>query len=154
MTKICSICLKNDFLCNACSKKIQAGAVSEADVALSRALFKLGIEANFMKSVDAVNHVIVVSDKGNSGLLIGRAGRNAKRLSTMMGKNVRIIEHVNDEKMLIERVLGNPVLGINKIYGQNELYKIRLENRFKKRTDKMDSVVSKLLGKNVKFIFE
>jgi len=152
--KICSICLKNDLLCNACNKKLESGSISQADVAVSLALFRLGIPSNFIKAFDAKERIVIVADKKNSGMLIGRGGRNAKRLGTMLGKNVRIIEHVNDEKKLIESVISSPILGINKIYGNNEIYKIRIEDRFRRRVDNMSGVVGKVLNKNVKFVFE
>ena len=152
--KICGICLKNEFLCNACRKKIESGVVSKTDVSISRSLFKLNIFANFIRSIDAKNHIVIVADKKNSGLLIGRGGRNAKKLGTLLGKNVRIIEHVDDERKLIENVINSPILGINKIYGNNETYKIRIESRFRTRVDGLSGTVGKVLDKNVKFVFE
>lgn len=152
--KICGICLKNDFLCNACRKKIDSGQVSKGDVTVSRTLFKLDIFANFIRSIETKDCIIIVADKKDAAILIGRGGRNAKKIAQALGKNARIIEQVDDEKKMIENIISRPVLGINKIYGDGETYKVRIENRFRKRVGEMSPMVAKVIGKNVKFIFE
>ncbi len=152
--KICSVCLKNDFLCNACNKRIASGHVSKTDVEMSRALFKLGIDADFIRSLDAGDYYVVVADKKGSGVLIGKGGRNSRRLTTVLGKNLRVIENVSDEKNLIEKIVGAPVIGINKVYGTKELYKVRVETRFRNRVESLSPLVSKIMDKNVKFVFE
>ena len=152
--KICSVCLKNDILCNACSKKIASGQVTQVDVDISRAIHKLGIDADFIRSIDAGEYFVIITDKKDSAIIIGRGGRNVKRIGTMLGKNIRIIEDSKDEKLFIERAIGAQVLGINKFYGQKEVHKIRVEGRYKSRVAPMESLVSKILGKNVKFVFE
>jgi len=152
--KVCLICLKNDFLCTGCRKKLENNSISNTDISLSRALFRLGINARFIKSFDTESYVVVLSDKANSGLLIGRAGRNVKRLCMMLGKDIKVIEHTRDERKFIENILNTPVLGINKIYGNNELYKIKVENRFRRRVENLSPLLSKVLEKNVRFVFE
>ncbi len=152
--RICNVCLKNDFLCNACNKKVVSGHISKTDVDVSRAVYKLGIDADFLKSLVTDDYYVVVADKSNSGLLIGRGGRNAKRISTMLGKNLRIIEHTNDEKDLVENIIGVPVMGINKVYSGKESYKIRVDPRFRKRAESLSPLVNKILNKNVKFVFD
>lgn len=151
--KICNVCLKSDFLCSGCSKKAEEGLISKTDIDLSRALFRLGIETDFMKSFPQDNYVFVLASKKQAGLLIGREGKNAKRLSIMLDKNLRVVENTDDERKLIERVLGVQVLGINKVYGDNELYKIRVEKRFRDRLVP-PAAVSKIINKNAQFVFE
>jgi transcription antitermination factor NusA-like protein len=152
--KICSVCLKNDLLCNACSKKVTSGQISKIDVDISRAIYKLGIEADFLKSFDFKDYYAVLADKKDSGLLIGRGGRNVRRLGIMLGKSLRIIEDTKDEKEIIENIISSPVLGVNKVYAKNEFYKIRVESRNKKRIDPLKSLVSEILGKEVRFLYE
>jgi transcription antitermination factor NusA-like protein len=150
--KICSVCLKSDILCPGCNKKLNTGAITKTDVDIVRSLFKLGIETDFIRSVD-IGPVFILATKPQAGLLIGRSGRNAKRLGIMLGKDVRIIENTNDEKTLIERILGVQVLGINKVYGAKEIYKVRLERKSRFRVGDA-STVAKILDKNVQFVFE
>ncbi|MBI3190369.1 KH domain-containing protein [archaeon] len=154
MPKICNVCLKNDFLCNACNKSVLSGKVSTLDVSLSRAIYRLGIEADFSRAMDAGNYMIVLTDKNSSGILIGKGGRNSKRLGMMLEKNLRIIEDTNDEKKLIESIVSAPIVGINKVYGKEEYYKVRMEKRFKERVGSMSPVLSKVVGKEVKLMFE
>ena len=152
--KICQVCLSSDILCNGCGKKLEKGLMSETDIAISRAIFKLGLDAEFSKSAGHSNCIIVLADSRNSGLLIGRGGRNAKRLSTMLGKELRVIEQTGNEKTLIEKIVSAPILGINKIYGRTELYKLRIERRFRKRVEGMAPLLAAVLGKEVRMVFE
>ena len=154
MGRICSVCLSSDILCGGCAKKMEKGLISEMDIAVSRALFKAGLDAEFIKVIDDKKHTLLIADSKNSGLIIGRGGRNAKKISQIMGKDVRVIEQVNDEKKLMEKIMSAPVLGINKIYGKSELYKVRMERRFKKRVEGLTPILSKAIGKEVKLVFE
>ncbi|MBI4154236.1 hypothetical protein HY501_02790 [Candidatus Woesearchaeota archaeon] len=151
--KICSVCLKNDILCTGCSKRLESGKISRADIDVSRAIFGAGLDADFMRAFHASGCLAIVADSVNTGLLIGKSGRNVNKLTKAMGMEVRIIEHMNDEKKLIEKAISAPILGINKSYGKYEIYKIKLEKRFRKRENLMP-LVSQLLNKNVKFVFE
>jgi transcription antitermination factor NusA-like protein len=150
--KICSVCLKSDILCPGCTKKLEKGMITKTDIEIERYLFKLGIETDFIRSVD-VGTVFILATKAQASLLIGRAGNNAKRLGSMLGKSVRVIENTDDEKILIERILGVQVLGINKIYGARETYKIRLEKRTRFRVGD-SATVGKIINRNVQFVFE
>jgi transcription antitermination factor NusA-like protein len=152
--KICSVCLNSDLLCGGCSRKLEKRIITETDVNVSRAVFKLGFDAEFLRSVDSDKCIVLLADSRNSGLLIGRGGRNARRLSIMLGKDIRVIEQINDERKLIEKIINTPVLGINKIYGKSELYKVRLERRFKNRVENLVPLVSKVINKDVTIVFE
>ncbi len=142
------------MLCGGCSKKLEKKMISELDINVSRALFKLGFDADFAKSIENEKYVLLLADRKNSGLLIGRGGRNAKRLSIMLGKEVRVIEQMDDERKLIEKIISTPILGINKIYGSSELYKVRMEKRFKNRVESLVPLISKAINKEVRMVFE
>lgn len=150
--KLCSVCLKNDYLCGGCGKKLAKGEITKTDVDVSRALFKLGVDSDFLRSVDT-DTLYILADRAQAGALIGRAGKNIKRLAIMLGRNVRIIESCDDEKALIERVLGVQVLGINKVYNKRELYKVRLERKARFRVNDT-AAVEKIINKNVQLVFE
>jgi hypothetical protein len=150
--KLCSVCLKSDILCPGCSKKLEKGAITNTDIGIERALFKLGIEVGFIRSVD-LGDVFILATKPQTSLLIGRGGKNAKRLGIMLGRNVRVIENADDEKTLIERILGVQVLGINKVYGAHETYKVRLEKKARFRVGD-STAVGKIINKDVQFVFE
>ena len=119
-----------------------------------RAIFKLGFDAEFSKSVADERYMLILADKRNSGILIGRGGKNAKRLSIMLGKEVRVIEQTDDERKFIEKMISAPVLGINKIYGKKEFYKVRMERRFKQRVEALAPLLTKALNKEVTLVFE
>lgn len=133
---------------------MEKGAISGLDVGVSRALFRLGLEADFSRSVEDDSRILLFADKTNSGMLIGRGGKNAKRLSIMLEKELRVIEQTDDERKLIEKIISAPILGINKIYGKSELYKVRMEKRFRQRAESLVPLVSKAIGKDVRMVFE
>ena len=152
--KICNVCLANNFLCSGCTKKLERKEITNIDIEVSRAIHKLGLEADFSRSYEDDGFVAVFANKMHSGILIGRAGRNVKRLSLMLEKDVRIVETTDDERKMVERVLNVPVLGINKVYSKNETYRVKVQRLYRNRVTGMDSLLKKIVGKNVEFIFE
>ena len=52
-----------------------------------------------------MDKIIVVVEKGQMGLAIGRGGSNIKRLRRMLRKEVEVVEHSSDLKEFIENVL-------------------------------------------------
>jgi transcription antitermination factor NusA-like protein len=152
MPKICAICRKSDMLCQGCNKLLEDKKITRTDVELTRALEKLGMDVEFSRTLDYPARIIIIAGK-DSGRIIGRQGRTALQLSKLLGKEIDIIEE-GDEKKMIEKMLRVPTLGINKVYGQEEKLRIRVERRFRLRIKTDSSLISKVLSKPVEIIFE
>ena len=54
---------------------------------------------------DKQDNLMFVVDEGQAGKAIGKAGANVKRLSMLMKKRVKIMEHNNDVKEFIKNYL-------------------------------------------------
>ena len=55
---------------------------------------------------------------------------------------------------MIEKLIGAPVLGVNKVYFGAESYKVRVSRKYIKNVQPLTSVVGKILDKKVNFVFE
>lgn len=155
--KICKICLENDILCSSCNEKLQRNEISETDVVVSKALHKLEKEGNvsldFIRAVDS-GHLIIIADKKNARKLIGRGGKNARRLGEIIGKNVRIIENA-DIKEMVEKILNVHVIGVNVVYADEEICKIRIERSFQRRIrNESISLLNEIFDKKIELVFE
>lgn len=140
------------MLCNACNRLLLEGRISQTDVDLARALEKLHVGAEFLRTVDHENRVIIIAGK-DAGKIIGRSGKNAMALASLLGRELDIIEQ-GDEKKMIEKMLRVPTLGINKVYGRQERYRVRVERRFRAKIKTDSLLISKVLLKPVEIIFE
>lgn len=140
------------MLCAACNSLLSACKISQTDVDLSRALEKLRLTAEFFNTIDHDNRIIIIAGK-DAGKIIGKGGKNAMSLTKLLGKEIDVIE-VGDEKKMIEKMLRVPTLGINKVYGSQEKYKIRIEKRFRQRVKTDSALMSKVLAKPVEIVFE
>ena len=152
MPKICAICRQSDMLCNACNRLVEEGKVSRTDVDVSRVIEKLKINAEFFRTVNYENRIIIIAGN-DSGKIIGKGGKNAKELTKILGKEIDVIEE-GDEKKMIEKMMRVPTIGINKVYGQQEKYKVRVERRFRPRVRMSVGLMGKILGKQIELIFE
>jgi transcription antitermination factor NusA-like protein len=158
--KICKICLQSDYLCSACTQKLESGKITKTDMDVSRALFKLSreiknFEADFINAVDTEKMIFIFCYGKDMGSVIGKGGKNIAKLEKMLGKKVRVIQHTSNEKELIKNIVGVPIYAINKIYDPEETIKIRIEKKYQKRADKNSAdVVKKVIGKDVKIVFE
>jgi len=152
MTKICSVCRQSDMLCSGCNKLVSEGKISQTDIDLSRAMEKMKLQAEFFRTIDHENRIVIVAGK-DAGKIIGRAGKNAAAIGKSLGKEIDVVE-TGDERRMIEKMLRVPTLGINKIYGQEEKYKVRVEKRFKPRIKASPSLVGMIIGKQVEILFE
>lgn len=157
MTKICKMCLKSDMLCNACNKKVESGEISRTELDVARALSALENAASFSRAVDTGKRIIVMCSKHNVSKIIGRGGRNAKKLESDLKRRIRIIgtDSLIDDKSALESLLNAPVIGINILYSGSESYRIRVEKKFERRMDKdVIGVLGKLFDKKTEVVFE
>lgn len=156
-TPICSICLKSDMLCNACNNRLQSGQIKQMDINIAKAIFSFRPDASYDSYIDAGNFVIILADKDNAKKIIGKAGRNVKKLSEMLKKQVKIVEKGSHDTML-EELLSVPIIAINKVYNQQtsagESYRVRIDKNFSRKVRFSKEIASAVLDKKVEFIFE
>jgi len=151
--KICKICAKSDMLCSVCNKNVVSGEISENDVKISRFLFAAVPDMDFIKSFEAGNRVFIIVAESDVGKIIGRAGKNVKKLAEILGKDVKVLQK-DDDKTMIEKALNTPVIGINKVYGENEFYRIRIDKKSKRRLKPgFETVVQSIIDKS-EIVFE
>src|SRR3989338_11543968 len=156
--KICSVCLQSDILCSGCSRKLDDGKITRTDIELSRAIHKISKEkkfdVDFIQSEEDSGKVFVVVESNHASRFIGPGGRNIKKLSQLLGKQVKLLEKAEgSEKHVIEKMIGAPILGVNKVYAQ-EIYSVRVEKRYARTVQPLADVISKILDRNVRFVFE
>lgn len=152
MPKICSVCRQSDLLCGACNRLLAEGRITKTDVDVARALTKLEIRSEFYRTVIHGNRIIIIAG-ADAGRIIGKGGKNAKQLGKLLGKEIDVIEH-GDEKRMIEKMLRVPTIGINKVYGQQEKYRVRIERRFRTKAKADPALMSKVLSRPVEIVFE
>lgn len=147
------------MLCGACSRKVESGQVKPVEIELSRALNKINKEksfdTDFLYAIEDGSRLFVIVESRHAGRFIGPGGRNIKELSKILGRQVKLLEKAEgSDKHVIEKLIGVPILGINKLYSNGESYKVRVERRYMKSVQSLSSVVSMMIGKKVSFVFE
>jgi len=166
--KICKVCLSSDILCAGCSRRLEDGKITKTDIDISRAIHKISREkdfnVDFLQGEEDNGKVFVIVESRHAAKFIGPGGRNIKKLSEMLRKPVKMLEKSEgSEKHMIEKLIGAPVLGINKVYasqkahkenGSRESFKVRVEKRYARTTQPLAGVVGKILGRKISFVFE
>ena len=151
--KICSICVKNDILCSACSRKVERGEISMDSVAISRALGRLQDSADFIDSFEAAGRVYIIVDAQQMGSVIGKSGKNVRKLCEILGKQVKVLEKEGSKEM-IEKALNIRVNGVNKVFGPEEFYRVRIDRKTKARLGpESGKVIESIVGKS-EIVFE
>jgi len=173
--KICKVCLQSNILCSACSKKLDNGEIKEIDVKLSRELHNINKEKDahldFLNTVEDGGKLFVVVESKHAARFIGPGGRNIKKLSQDLGKQIKLLEKTEGtDKHVIEKMIGAPIIGINKVYSNEksslrtrslttslypeESLKVRVERRYMRQVQPLTGVVGKIINKKVSFAFE
>jgi len=87
--------------------------------------------------------LVVIVNEGELGKVLGRHGKNIKRIANVLKKNLKVIEFSNDLKKFIENIIY-PIKAKN-IVVQDELVSIAVDGVSEK---------GKLIGRNSKNINE
>ncbi len=163
-TPICGTCAKTEELCSACRSKLKQGEITELDVQVSELLYKINEEhnlslASFSRAID-LGKVVLILTKGEVGILIGREGKVVSRLSSALGKRVRIAQHSGDVKKTIGDIITPAkLLGINTIYAQGgQFYRIRVpksdQHALPIDIPSLEKVLNSIMGAQVQISFE
>lgn len=130
---ICSVCLKNNLLCNACAEKVGENEIKIDEIKMYRRLNRLLKDQKTLKDIEikrAVgnNIILIVTKKNDAAKLIGRDGRIVKKLAKGLNRPIRIVEQPPKLKDFVNNVFFTvPILGINIVYRPDgELYRIRV----------------------------
>lgn len=130
---ICSVCLKNDLLCNACAERVGEKEIKIDEIKMYRRLNRLLKDQKTLKDVEIKraagnNMVLIVTKKNDAARMIGKEGRIVKKLAKELNRPVRIVEQPPQLKDFVNDVFFTvPVLGINVVYKpEGELYRIRI----------------------------
>ena len=161
---ICEICLKSDILCPVCSKKLEDGKISDADINVSRFLFRLSDKIKTLKDISVekvIDHektIVIVSGKGDGRKIVGKAGSVVKALAKEFKKSIKVVEKTENMLDFISRVISPAkILAVNKIYtpeGQILKFIVPAKNKIYVSTDLVGRIVNDLFNKKVEFDFE
>ncbi|MBI2579838.1 MAG: hypothetical protein HYW27_02970 [Candidatus Aenigmarchaeota archaeon] len=152
--KICKICAKNDILCSACSRKVEQGEITPESVKISRALEKIEEGMDFVQSFEAMGRIFIVVRSEDTGKIIGKSGKNAKSLENLTGKKIKIIGKEGGKEML-EKAIGISIAGVNKVYGAEEFYRVRISRKEKIRLKPgFEKVIKSIVGDKAEIVFE
>jgi transcription antitermination factor NusA-like protein len=130
---ICSVCLTNNILCNACAEKVGKNEIKIDEIEMYRLLNKLLGDQRILKDIEikrivGSNTLLIVTSKNDAARLIGKEGKVVKKLVKELGKPVRVVEQPTELKDFVNDVFFTiPILGINVVYKpQGEVYRIRI----------------------------
>ena len=130
---ICSVCLNNNILCNACAEKVGKNEIKIEEIEMYRHLNKLLGDQRILRDIEIKrvvgnNMMLIVTSKNDAARLIGKDGKIVKKLVKDLGRSVRVVEQPTELKDFVNDVFFTvPILGINIVYRpQGELYRIRI----------------------------
>ncbi len=164
-TGICEVCLKNDMLCEGCSKKLENGEISEKAVEISRYLYSLAEEYSYLEDIE-VNEIyvgeeviVIVVKKEDVGKVVGKGGEIVKKLAGRVERAIRVVEMAKDVKKFSQNLLPDvKVYGVNRVFSPDEdYYKIIVSSddsrRIMLKEDEFSEVVERVTGERVKLSF-
>jgi transcription antitermination factor NusA-like protein len=162
---ICSVCLNNNILCNACAEKVGKNEIKVEEIEMYRHLNKLLEGQRILRDIEikrvvGTSTLLIVTSKNDAARLIGKDGKVVKKIVKELGKPVRVVEQPTELKDFVNDVFFTvPILGINVVYKpQGELYRVRIPKSERTRLPISSEVfvnVSKtLFNKDTDVIFE
>ncbi len=158
------ICVKSGILCPNCQRKVDTGIVGKYEIPIMKALMELEDEmkelrkGEYVKAYEVDNMVVIIV-KGFDDY--GELEKISKRLSGKLRKKVKLVNMVGDRKRLVEQVIAPAtLLGLNTLWlpdGREEVI-VRVPRREQRliigRKKKLEELLTKLLGTNVRIRFE
>ena len=150
---LCAMCRKSDMLCSGCHQKLDKGEISQTDVELIRAINKIQLDAEFIRTTETGRKIYIIARKEDSRKLVGRQGKNVNQLSKLLKKDIQIVKDEEERKM-IENILSVPIIAINIIYSSEEIRKIRIERSLRSKLKANENDLEMIFGKKYRIVFE
>lgn len=121
---ICDRCSGSEGLCEPCQKRYDSGEISDLDLRVSRAIYKLYEknaigESGFEKTISTPDF-IVIATKSNVSALIGKGGRVVRILSDRLNKKVRIVKMGDVKAVASDLIAPARIAGLTKLYTPEE----------------------------------
>jgi transcription antitermination factor NusA-like protein len=159
--------LKSGILCPGCQQKLDKGEVSELDVKIARALHKSSArnkevrEVTFDRSILVDSLAILIVDKKDVPVFVGKGGKLLKSLSNQLKINVRVLGDLNDPRVVADDLIKPArLLGVNKVFAIDgtEKYKIRIAQEDSQKMplnlEELEKLINNLTGQEVSVVFE
>lgn len=163
---VCEVCLKNDMLCDGCSKKLENGEISEKAVELSRYLYSLADEYSYLEDIE-INEIyvgedviVIVAPEEDVGKVVGKGGEIVKKLAGEVDRAIRVVEMDGDVKEFSKNILPDvKVYGVNKVFSPDEdYYKVLVDSddtsRIMLKDEEFSEVVEKVTGERAEISFK
>ncbi|MEM1518900.1 MAG: transcription elongation factor NusA [Pyrobaculum sp.] len=162
MVKIpfCEFCVKTRVLCHKCQSLIDSGRYQWLDVEISDALLKVEKKINisdveYVKSYE-IDDFVVVSLRNTKRLSRGAFIQLEKELSSILGRNVRVVEYGSVNELIAQLVSPAKLLTISTSWlpdGTTETV-VKIPSRDVKRLpirpERLQTILSRISGANVK----
>ncbi len=159
---ICEICLKTGILCSGCEEKLAKGEITRLEVELATILYRLEkkhktlSEINRVKTLEENDLVVLITEEGKAGVLIGKGGKIAKIISKKLKRKIRVVEDTKDYRRIAQDLLAPArVIGVNIVYPPNESSKFKVLvakqdiTKLPASITTLERLLAKLLGKEV-----
>ncbi len=166
-TPICEVCLKSGILCPGCQQKLDKGEVSELDVKIARALHKASArnkevkDVRFDKSIVIGDLAILLTDKKDVPVLMGKGGKVLKAISNQIKMNVRVLGDLKDPRSVADDLIRPArLLGVNTVFAVDgtKRYKIRIAKEDSQKVPlslaDLQALIARLTGQEVSVVFE
>lgn len=132
---------------------------------MSRKLYRIVNPIKSMNDVtifrifDLGGLVVLLVDKGSAARLIGRGGHMVKRISKLLGKDVKILERDTDIQHMVESLIRPAnMLGINVLYTKDgEIYRLRVpvsQKHMIRDPAKISDILALATNKRFEIVFE
>lgn len=162
---ICSVCLRNNILCNACAEKVGELGINPEEIKMYRRLNKILKSQKSLRDVEIKRAVgrrtlLIVTRKEDVSKLIGKDGKIVKKLARELKRPVRIVEQPSDLRDFVTNVFFTvPILGINIVYRpEGEVYRVRIPRSERTRlpisSDLFSNISKSLFGVDADVVFE
>lgn len=166
-TPICEVCLKSGILCPGCQQKLDKGEVTELDVKIARALHKSSVrnkeikDVTFERSIVVDSLAILVVDRKDVPVFMGKGNRVLKSISNQIKMDVRVLGDLTDPRVVADDLIRPArLLGVNTVFAVDgtSKYKIRIAQEDTEKVpldlENLQNLINNLTGQEVLVVFE
>ncbi|MEM5793450.1 MAG: KH domain-containing protein [Candidatus Aenigmatarchaeota archaeon] len=162
---ICKVCLKNDILCEGCASKIGELGIKSDEIKTFRLLNKISNKYTILNDVkiervlETPKMIFIITNKEDASKIIGKNGGMIKKIGEYLGKPIRVITNKKNVENFVKEIFrSNNIIGINILYGDEKIYRLRFPSYEKEELpieiDKFSKFFNSIFGEKVEIIFE